>query len=104
MDRSSKKIKIRLKPQARKRYQMLVLACMLLFSVYLWFGPIARAESAVPVTTREYRVNSGDTLWEIAENIAPNMDPREVIYEIKTLNGGSSDIMYTGNVIIIPVY
>jgi Tfp pilus assembly protein FimV len=31
-------------------------------------------------------IQPGDTLWEIAGRIAPDRDPREVIWELKQLN------------------
>lgn len=48
-------------------------------------------------------VQSGDTLWEIARSISPDRDPREVVWEIKQING-LGDGLVAGERIRIPVY
>ncbi len=47
---------------------------------------IGSGEAGRPVPTRTVVVHSGDTLWEIAQDVAPGEDPREVIAEIQDLN------------------
>ncbi len=50
-----------------------------------------------------YFVESGDTLWEIAEkNNINNKDLRKLIFEIRELNGIDSNL-YIGQEIIIPL-
>lgn len=50
-----------------------------------------------------YYVESGDTLWEIAEkNNVNNKDVRKLIYEIKELNNIDT-MLYIGQEIIIPL-
>lgn len=50
-----------------------------------------------------YYVESGDTLWEIAEkNNVNNKDVRKLIYEIRELNNIDSNL-YIGQQIIIPL-
>lgn len=47
-------------------------------------------------------VLSGDTLWGIATEFAPNEDPREVIAEIMALNQLSSVALQPGQELAIP--
>jgi len=57
-------------------------------------GGDAVATSSSSSTTFEHvRVQAGDTLWSIAERVAPQSDPRDVISEIIKLNQlGSASI------------
>lgn len=50
-----------------------------------------------------YRVQSGDTLWEIAGAMAePSEDVRSVIGRIKDLNGLRSSSIQQGQVLLLP--
>ena len=52
--------------------------------------------------TVSYFVQSGDTLWGIAEKYKPHwMDTREYIHEISKLNDMDSDTIHTGDELII---
>jgi hypothetical protein len=48
-------------------------------------------------------VGTGDTLWGIAESVAPSEDPREVILEIMRLNGMSDAVVQPGQQLALPV-
>ncbi|MFE5673407.1 LysM peptidoglycan-binding domain-containing protein [Agromyces sp. NPDC056523] len=48
-------------------------------------------------------VGGGDTLWGIAESIAPSADPREVIHEIMRLNGLRDAVVQPGQRLALPV-
>jgi Tfp pilus assembly protein FimV len=41
-----------------------------------------------PVAGQVYVVQPGDTLWSIAERIAPDRDPRPVVDALRRANGG----------------
>lgn len=43
-------------------------------------------------TSVPYVVQSGDSLWAVAERVAPTSDPREVVDQIVQLNGGGSSL------------
>ncbi len=47
-------------------------------------------------------VGAGDTLWAIAESIAPSSDPRDVIYEIMRLNGLDDAVVQPGQELVLP--
>lgn len=48
-------------------------------------------------------VQSGDTLWSIADRAQPGADPRAVIEEIRQLNGLTGDTLPVGLVIEVPI-
>lgn len=56
--------------------------------------------SAVPFTY--VTVESGQSLWQVAESLAPGADPREVIDAIVSLNGLESVDVYAGQELAIP--
>ena len=64
--------------------------------------------TAASSTVQEYmdvEIKSGDTLWNIAETYMPdNMDTREAVYQICSLNDISADELYAGMTIQVPVY
>ena len=56
-----------------------------------------------PAPTIEYRVDTGDTLWEVAARVTePGQDVRATIYEIRSLNGLDGSLIRPGQVLIVP--
>jgi len=47
-------------------------------------------------------VQSGDSLWTIAERIAPKSDPRDVVAAIEDLNGLMSSTVIAGERLAVP--
>ena len=47
-------------------------------------------------------VQAGETLWGLAEEIAPTADPRDVIADIERLNGVESSAVAPGQSLAIP--
>lgn len=47
-------------------------------------------------------VNSGDTLWSIAEKYGSNYDIREYIHNIKEINNLESSLIHENTAILIP--
>jgi hypothetical protein len=55
-------------------------------------------------TTFEYvTIMRGDSLWSIAEQYAPNRDPRDFIAEIVALNNLNDSVVDAGMRIALPV-
>ena len=63
---------------------------------------LASGEAAQATTFDTVTVMPGDTLWAIAEDVAPTTDPRTVINEIQKLNALSSGSLQVGQQLAIP--
>jgi hypothetical protein len=80
----------------RRRLAVLVVAVVLLAALvsltkFVVSTSSARAVGetpASPITEAVYVVQPGDTLWSIAQRIAPNEDPRPIVDELRELNEG----------------
>lgn len=80
----------------RRRLAAIGLAAVLTFAGvtagrFLWAAAVgstpAEPIGATPITGEVYVVQPGDTLWTIAERIAPGEDPRPVVDALKARNG-----------------
>lgn len=71
-----------------------------------WAGPMARAlgggREAIPTARTSYLVRDGDTLWSIAERLAPGDDPRPLVDAIATANGVEAGALVPGSTLVIP--
>jgi Tfp pilus assembly protein FimV len=81
-----------------------VLAVVLVVAVFLLVAPgLARGDGPDrPAPRVTYVVVSGDTLWSIAQQVAPEQDPRPVVdgmIEANGLHGG----LQAGQELLIPV-
>lgn len=59
------------------------------------------AEGAAPATGIVV-VQAGESLWEIAQQVAPQADPRATITAIRELNGLGGQAVVPGQAIIVP--
>ncbi|MGH9210023.1 MAG: LysM peptidoglycan-binding domain-containing protein [Acidimicrobiales bacterium] len=50
-------------------------------------SPAGEAGARGPIVDEVYVVQPGDTLWSIAERVAPRADPRHVVTELRELTG-----------------
>ena len=48
-------------------------------------------------------VQPGESLWQIAQGIAPDADPRETVVRIRELNGLGDEAVVPGQSIVVPV-
>ena len=48
-------------------------------------------------------VQQGESLWSVARRIAPANDPREVVAQIRRLNGLASSELQPGQQLLLPV-
>lgn len=60
-------------------------------------------DGSTPVAFETVVVGAGDSLWGIAEQIAPSEDPRDVILEIMRLNGLADAVVQPGQRLALPV-
>jgi len=64
---------------------------------------LASGDAGAPAGSfTEITVMSGETLWSIAEDVAPSADPRDVVAEIARLNALPGGSVSAGQRIAIP--
>ena len=89
----------------RGRVVLVLLLLGLLFAGFVAFSgqSIASGEAGTPVPSRTVVVGEGDTLWDIAADVAGDRDIREVVHEIEQLNSLSGPELTVGQKIAVPV-
>lgn len=94
-----------LKVKSRVRFTAFVL--IMLFAVTGIFNTMLGLNDALGLTKTEYievSVDSGDTLWTIAEQYMPSdMDIRKAVYIIKNVNDIDNQLQ-PGQTVLIPEY
>jgi Tfp pilus assembly protein FimV len=91
-----------------RRGRLLVTALTLLMlvaaAVVLTGGIPATAgtDHGRPVTAERVTVAPGETLWQIAERVAPGTDPRETVAQILELNGLQTSQVQVGTALLLP--
>ena len=100
---------VRLTTRGRRLARTLIIVMALLVTVGVAiFGHISESQASsahASVTTSTVIVQPGQTMWGLAERIAPNDDPRETIARIADLNGLAGDAaatVYPGQRLVIP--
>jgi Tfp pilus assembly protein FimV len=63
-------------------------------------APLAQAQPAQPAGT--IVVGTGDTLWSIAERIAPQADPRDVVADLERVNRLPDAALQAGERLTLP--
>jgi hypothetical protein len=88
---------------------VLIIALMLVGFMVVSLGRAATdavaADPAAPqsgVATTEWVVQPGETLWAIAESVAPDADPRDTIARIVSLNDLPESSVQAGQTLRIP--
>ncbi len=63
-------------------------------------GSATATDSSAPLSY--VSVDPGETLWQIAHEVAPSVDPRDVIADIVSLNALTTESLQVGQSIAIP--
>jgi LysM repeat protein len=63
----------------------------------------AGGEAGQATETVSVNVAPGETLWSLANEFAPDRDPRDVVAEIVELNGLGSSVVQAGQAVALPV-
>jgi nucleoid-associated protein YgaU len=100
---------LRLTARGRRLARTLIVALALVAALAValaWRTPsVAAGDSAALSATTTVVVQPGQTLWQLARDVAPNSDVRETIARIKDLNGlsgaGSSAVL-PGQQLVVP--
>jgi Tfp pilus assembly protein FimV len=70
-------------------------------------GAVRRGEPSAPaaqqVPAQVVVVQSGDTLWSIAQRVRPGDDPRVVAGEITAANGVQPGALTVGSSLVVPL-
>lgn len=70
---------------------------------FLLGGGAATANSELSTADFQYvTVEPGQSLWQLAESIAPGADPRDVISDLVRLNGIQGSVVHPGERLAIP--
>lgn len=95
---------VRLTRRGRLVLSTLTLLLVVTAGVLLTGGGLARAGSGGTPQPELIRVTvaPGETLWAIAQRVAPDQDPREVIADIMDLNAMSASGVRAGQVLLLP--
>ncbi|MCI2958332.1 LysM peptidoglycan-binding domain-containing protein [Agromyces atrinae] len=97
----------RLRLTRRGRVVLTSLAAVPVVAVALFAGlsavPAVAGSSSADVSFRYVTIEPGQSLWSLAESLAPTVDPRDVIAEITSLNGLSSSSLEPGQQIAVPL-
>ena len=90
----------------RGRFVVTLLFLVALMGVLIALGSHSAAtdQPGVPVRTRTVQVGEGDTLWEIASQVAAPGQTREMVHEIEELNALPGPALAVGQEIAVPVH
>lgn len=81
----------------------LVAAAAMTLAVIGALGWLGHGRSAqLPVETAVVQVGAGETLWDVAQRVAPESDPRAVVERIRQLNGIEGSAVQPGQQLWVP--
>jgi LysM repeat protein len=93
---------VRLTRRGRIVVILAFLGALLTGGVVLGHAPSQAAGRSHPVAPRTITVQQGETLWGVAERIAPHVDPRLVVAQIQRLNHLRSPQLLAGMQLVVP--
>lgn len=81
-----------------------IVAAALVVALNGGLASAAGPSNAAAVVTFEYvTIHAGESLWQVAQSIAPTADPRDVIADIVSLNRLSADAVEPGQRLAVPL-
>ncbi|MCU1595244.1 MAG: LysM peptidoglycan-binding protein [Frankiales bacterium] len=90
----------------RRGRVVLVLAVLVLALVAFTAGRGSSAQGVTDATARtpyaSTTVHAGETLWSVAQRVAPSQDPRQVIAAIQQLNHLQGSTLQAGQQLLLP--
>jgi Tfp pilus assembly protein FimV len=89
----------------RGRVVVVVAALLVAFAIGVFVtaaGSVATQRPGTPEPTRIIQVGSGDTLWDIASELADGGDVRAMMTRIERLNALESTTLQVGQRLVIP--
>ncbi|MGI8311238.1 LysM peptidoglycan-binding domain-containing protein [Saccharopolyspora hattusasensis] len=91
--------------RARRRGEWLCLASVAIFTflIVMLMGLFGLGDAPVTGGTAVVEVHAGDTLWGIADRVAPGPDPRAVVAKIVELNELDATAVEARRLLRVPV-
>lgn len=92
----------------RGRVVLVTLVAAPVAAAALWFGlnsGVAAAENPSNGSTTAFEhvtVAPGESLWQIAQTVAPHDDPRDVVDALVDMNGLQSSVVTPGETLAVP--
>ncbi|MBK5305093.1 MAG: LysM peptidoglycan-binding domain-containing protein [Frankiaceae bacterium] len=95
----------RLRLTRRGRLVLLVLCSLILLAIISVGRAGSQAATATETgpTLQQTTVQPGETLWAVAQRIAPDNDPRQVVAQIRRINNLTSSGLQAGQQLLLPV-
>jgi LysM repeat protein len=93
---------VRLTRRGRLVVLLAALGLVLAVGFVLASGSVASRDAGTPEPTRVVMVGSGDTLWDIAADLAGDGDVRSMMDEIERLNALESGMLVAGQELVVP--
>lgn len=89
---------------ARRRLVAMLILAVITAVVVAWLLALraAAASDDVPRRTVVVEVRSGETLWDLAERVAPHSPPQAVTERIRELNGMRGSTVHPGQPLLVP--
>lgn len=89
---------------ARRRLAALLAAGLVVAALVVSLGMLraTAADGGVPEGTTVVQVRSGETLWDLAERVAPRAPAAAVVERIRQLNGMSGSTVHPGQPLVVP--
>ena len=89
-------------PAARKFFRSAVIVTIAASSVFGFVNTAAANNESKPANFEYITVEAGQTLWSLAEQIAPDSNPQDWMLEVVNPNGLTSADLQPGQRIALP--
>lgn len=88
----------------RRRLVALLVVGLVTAAAVVALGMLAGAAAGdgVPERTAVVEVRQGESLWELAERVAPDSQPQAVVERIRELNGMHGSTVHPGQPLLVP--
>lgn len=86
----------------RRGRQVRALFILFVLAAGLFFGGQKVAHASSKPALVSITVHKGESLWDIAQRVNPNQDPRDTIFELKAINQLSDDQIVSGQSLLVP--
>jgi Tfp pilus assembly protein FimV len=96
---------VRHSPVRLTRRGRIVLTLLMLVGILVagfTLGRSSQASAGTHQVRHTVTVEPGDTLWSVAERVAPHADTRQVVAEIQSLNKISDAVVVPGERLVVP--